>query len=503
MGLQVEQHTKPPYRMRPSHKLSIKLSTALILAGFDARPQALTLQLDAPTHNGYHISCTGGKDGAIDLTITGGTPPYQVEWSTGASTEDVADLVAGYYRVGVTDGASGFAEAELTLNEPEKITVELAPYEWPNGYNVSCFNCFNGSIAVTTTGGVEPYAYLWKDGHTTEDRANLGSDNYAFELTDANGCEFYSEMVYLRQPERDDWTKYGNAGTNPGTHYIGTSDNKDVVFKSNGVERLRLLSTGELKISGYGQGLLRAGGGGLIEIQPDGHQIEDVDPFWRTDGNLLNTLNPNDAFLGSIDHTALRIRTNNAQRMVVNPDGRVTIGVDNQPGGALTVRSGATAWGDWITLRRPLDQDDGFWHIHDPQEHDRLLFYYTDENGNDLAGGLSLWNDGKVSIGTTDRPGDYLLYVGTGILTEKVKIALEGTAQWSDYVFKPGYKLMPLDEVQRFIAENGHLPGVPSAECMVEEGLDVVKTNAMLMEKVEELTLHLVEMHRRIKVLEK
>ena len=118
---------------------------------------------------------------------------------------------------------------------------------------------------------------------------------------------------------------------------------------------------------------------------------------------------------------------------------------------------------------------------------------------------LRVHANGKVSIGevSTNTPNyDYQLYVGGGILTERVKVALKTSSEWSDHVFAPNYSLMPLDKVADFITENGHLPGVPSADCMVEEGLDVVKMNAMLLEKIEELTLHLLALNKEIAQLQ-
>lgn len=485
------------------------LSIIAGLASVLAQAQ-LTLDLDPADYNGHNVSCAGNSDGAIDLTISGGTPPYQVEWSTGASTEDVIDLAAGYYRVGVSDNGGNSAWAEITLSEPDKLVVEMLPFEYGNGYNVSCYNCYNGSIAVTTTGGVPPYGYQWRDGATTEDRTNLGSDNHSFEMTDANGCQFTSEIVYLRQPDRNDWTMNGNYGTNPGTNYIGTSDSKDVVFKSNGTERFRLLANGQVKFTGMGDGFLRSGGGGLIDALPMEETLMpyDVFPFWRTDGNYLNTVLGTEAFLGTRDNTGLKIKTNDQQRMIVSNTGRIFMGedLDNAPlGGTLNLRNG---WSDWVTLSRKTTDpnDDGRWHIHNPgPDQDRLMFYFEDQNGNSPEGNLALWNNGKVSIGDVDvnTPDyDYGLYLHKGLLTEKVKVALKNTSQWADHVLKPGYRLMPLDEVQAFISQYGHLPGVPSAECMVEEGLDVVKTNALLMEKVEELTLYMMAMEKRLRQFE-
>lgn len=111
--------------------------------------------------------------------------------------------------------------------------------------------------------------------------------------------------------------------------------------------------------------------------------------------------------------------------------------------------------------------------------------------------------DGKVRIGSNDRttPTGYKLFVEEGILTEKVKVAVAGQVDWADYVFAPDYKLMPLEEVEKFTKENNHLPNVPSASEMVTNGLDVAKMDAKLLEKIEELTLYLIEQNKQIEVL--
>lgn len=95
----------------------------------------------------------------------------------------------------------------------------------------------------------------------------------------------------------------------------------------------------------------------------------------------------------------------------------------------------------------------------------------------------------------------YRLIVQDGIITEKVKVAVKGTGDWADYVFEPSYKLMPLDKVESFIKENKHLPNVPSAEDMSKNGLDVTQTSAKLMEKIEELTLYVIELNKEVKAL--
>lgn len=114
-----------------------------------------------------------------------------------------------------------------------------------------------------------------------------------------------------------------------------------------------------------------------------------------------------------------------------------------------------------------------------------------------------------VSIGDVDpakresanTSGGYNLLVKGGILTEKVKVALASSADWADYVFEPSYKLMPLEEVESFTQENMHLPNVPSADEMAAGGLDVSATSKMFMEKIEELTLYMIELNKEVKAL--
>lgn len=111
---------------------------------------------------------------------------------------------------------------------------------------------------------------------------------------------------------------------------------------------------------------------------------------------------------------------------------------------------------------------------------------------------MKILADGKVSIGNVTTPAGYRLYVEEGILAEKVKVAVKSTGEWSDYVFAKDYKLTQLPEVEAYINEHQHLPGVPSAQDVVDNGVDMAKMDAKLLEKVEELTLHLIEMNKKM-----
>lgn len=116
---------------------------------------------------------------------------------------------------------------------------------------------------------------------------------------------------------------------------------------------------------------------------------------------------------------------------------------------------------------------------------------------------LRIATNGAISIGSVpSTPTGYKLFVETGILTEKVKVAVATGNDWADYVFKKDYPLMPLSGVKEFIKEKGHLPGVPSAEEVVKNGIDLGKMDAKLLEKIEELTLYILQINKRLEQLE-
>ncbi len=111
---------------------------------------------------------------------------------------------------------------------------------------------------------------------------------------------------------------------------------------------------------------------------------------------------------------------------------------------------------------------------------------------------------GNMRLGNVSTPAGYRLYVEQGILTERVKVALKSSANWADHVFAPGYQLKPLTEVEKFITQNQHLPGVPAAETLVKEGgVDVNVMLAKQMEKIEELTLYVIKQGKEITALKK
>ncbi len=130
-----------------------------------------------------NIKCNGDSTGSIDITVSGGVPPYQYEWSNNATTEDLRNLRAGKYQVVVKD-AKGCTEVSLTkVAEPAPFTVLFDQIR-----NLRCNGDNGGSINMSVKGGTQPYRYEWSNGAVTQDIAGIGAGNYSVKITDTNGC---------------------------------------------------------------------------------------------------------------------------------------------------------------------------------------------------------------------------------------------------------------------------------------------------------------------------
>ncbi|WP_286863354.1 MULTISPECIES: hypothetical protein [Sphingobacterium] len=102
---------------------------------------------------------------------------------------------------------------------------------------------------------------------------------------------------------------------------------------------------------------------------------------------------------------------------------------------------------------------------------------------------------GRVGIGTANPQAD--LAVEGNILAKQIKVKTDITVP--DYVFEPDYNLKSLQEIESYVKINKHLPEMPSASEVGKNGLDVAEMNLLLLKKVEELTLHLIEKDKTIK----
>lgn len=208
-------------------------------------PSALhVVSISSPLHNGYNVSCNEGRDGAINLSATGGAPPYAYQWNNGSREQNITNLYAGHYSVVIMDASGGIVTAQIDLSQPMSLRIsDITQYIYPNNYHLSCSTCSNGKLTVNAAGGVLPMTYKWKQGSTTNPLTSIGAGIYYVTVTDANGCNA-SASQGITPPPPDDWSLFGNINSDPTTQYLGTSDRKPLIFRTNNIERLRIDSNG-------------------------------------------------------------------------------------------------------------------------------------------------------------------------------------------------------------------------------------------------------------------
>ncbi len=134
-------------------------------------------------------SCNGLCDGAVDIEVTGGTPPYTFEWGNGSTDEDPVNLCAGINTLIVTDANACSSSISIIIEEPDAITASLSAND------VSCNGDCDGNIAMVVTGGTGPYTFLWTDNSTACDLPDACAGTYSVTITDANGCTLVESAI--------------------------------------------------------------------------------------------------------------------------------------------------------------------------------------------------------------------------------------------------------------------------------------------------------------------
>lgn len=138
--------------------------------------------------------------------------------------------------------------------------------------------------------------------------------------------------------------------------------------------------------------------------------------------------------------------------------------------------------------------NNGIWGIEYNQGAEGLNFWRPDIVAN---WALFLSNNGNVGIGTRYTP--YKLSVDGSIGARLVRVELD---TWSDHVFEEDYKLLSIEELEEYVKVNKHLPNVPSEKEVLENGIDLGQTDAILLEKIEELALYIIQLEKRLRELE-
>jgi hypothetical protein len=168
----------------------------------------VTVRDDACPSNGlqtysFHITVpeivtstiADNANGSIDLSVSGNSGPYNITWSTGATSEDISGLTPGVYTATVCDANGCCVTVEDSIVIPANCVFPVHVTR----KQITCHGACDGMITLQPTGGTAPYTYVWSNGVATNQATNLCAGSYFYTVTDANGCT-YSCHTVLNDP---------------------------------------------------------------------------------------------------------------------------------------------------------------------------------------------------------------------------------------------------------------------------------------------------------------
>ena len=141
------------------------------------------------------VTCNGAATGSIDISVSGGQPPYSYAWSNGANIEDLLGLSAGSYSVTVTGQLGSSAVATFTIDEPMALAGGIDSFT-----DASIFGAADGTATASASGGSMPYTYTWDDGASGSNRFGLSAGSYSVTIQDICGAQVVA-TVTIGQPQ--------------------------------------------------------------------------------------------------------------------------------------------------------------------------------------------------------------------------------------------------------------------------------------------------------------
>ncbi len=235
--------------------------------------------------------------------------------------------------------------------------------------------------------------------------------------------------------------------------------------------------------------------------------------FLQSSGNHMRFGTYNSNASGNLYLTTLGV-----DRMAITPDGNFGVGILN-PVGKFQITGGVNAslnthgfmmLGTVGSANLVFDNNE----IQARTNGNASNLLLQNNGGNVFIGDASNFNSahrlgvdghtvitGNLRVGSVPNPSGYRLAVEGKIICSEVMVRLVNN--WPDYVFGKNYKLRSINEVENYIKKNNHLPGIPSAKTIEESGMSVGEMQRLQMEKIEELTLYIIELKKEIDNLKK
>ncbi|NOS90695.1 MAG: T9SS type A sorting domain-containing protein [Cyclobacteriaceae bacterium] len=133
------------------------------------------------------INCFGQSTASLNLSVSGGTGPFNFLWSNGATSQNISSLAAGNYSVAITDSKGCTGSASFLVTQPVALSASTTSSTY-NGFGVNCNGAATGFINLTVAGGTAPYFYTWSNGATVKDISGLTAGTYSVTIMDSKSC---------------------------------------------------------------------------------------------------------------------------------------------------------------------------------------------------------------------------------------------------------------------------------------------------------------------------
>ena len=243
-----------------------------------------------------NISCNGLSDGAIDLNISGGTPPFSFLWSNTSVSQNISNLSAGTYTATITDNQGCISSESYTLIDPSVFNPTI------NTSNVSCFGYNDGLIEVVN----EPASttYQWSNATSASSITNIGAGNYSVDVFNMNGCQ-YTENFTITEPTEIIVTSSSND-----VSCFGLNDGNIDLVITGGIQNYtvdvppysQVLSAGATNY--YSQSVLSPGTYNYLVTDDNGCVVTDIiainEPFLLSVNSVLTNVSCNGESSGTI-----------------------------------------------------------------------------------------------------------------------------------------------------------------------------------------------------------